>query len=113
MLALWLLKFIDFPTIKRALLCALFFVLVVWSSGYYAIAGSLVVALLVLWQAKRVLTKRCVGYFLIFGWVSIVLVVLLASLHFIESVSGQSFVQMSQLVAGFPPTWWLLYPSPV
>ena len=101
LMALWVLKTIDAPTIKRALLCAVLFLLVVLSSGYYAIAGSILLGLLLLWHVKRVLTRRFAKYLLVFIWASALLIVPFLSLQLRESFAGQSFIKMSQFSRWF------------
>ena len=100
-LVLCVLKTIDSPTAKKAILCAVLFLLVVWSSGYYAIAGSILLLLLFLRHFRRVATKSFAKYLLIFGWTSAVMIAPFVTLQLRESIAGQSFVRMSQFSRWF------------
>ena len=95
-LVLCVLKTIDSPTVKKAIACAVLFLLVVLSSGYYAVGGSILLVLLFLRHFKRVATKSFARYLLVFGWTSAVLIAPFVALQLRESIAGQSFVRMSQ-----------------
>ena len=96
LLVLCVLKTIDSPTVRKAIACGVLFLLVALSSGYYAIAASILLFLLFLRHFKRVTTKSFAKYVLVFGWTSIVLVAPFVALQLRESIAGQSFVRMSQ-----------------
>ena len=95
--ALWLLKLLDAPTVKNALLCAVLFLLVVLSSGYYALAALLLLVLYLLWEVRRVLTKRALKVLFVFTATSIVLVLPFVLLHLKDAVLGQAYVKVSEV----------------
>jgi hypothetical protein len=57
-LALWFIKMVDQPTIRKALVTAVFFLFVVLSSGYFAISAIFMLAVVLLWNARKVLDRN-------------------------------------------------------
>ena len=94
-LVLWLLKALDAPTVKNAVICAVFYLLVLLSSGYYAVAGAILLALVLLWEGKLVFTRKFLKFLIVFSVSSIILSLPFVWVHRTEAISGDEFVSIS------------------
>ena len=93
--ALWLLKTVESPTAARGLVSGVFFVLLVLSSGYYAIAGSLFLAVFLLWHIRKVFTKEFAKASFYFVWVSVLLITPFMYVFIREPVSEGDWWQVN------------------
>lgn len=101
LLALWVLKMIESPTTGRAVVCAVFFALAVLSSGYYGVSASILVVVLLAWNARRVVSFSFVKPLSVFFGVSAVALLPFTLPVIVESFSGDSFLRNSQFSRHF------------
>jgi hypothetical protein len=97
-LALWFIKMMDEPTIRKALVTALFFLLVVLSSGYFAISSIFMLAIIFLWNVRKTLNKDFAQAFSVFLVASLVLVLPFVYPSLRESLSNDSVLKKSYLI---------------
>jgi hypothetical protein len=100
-LALWFIKMVDEPTIKKGLVTALFFLLVVLSSGYFAISSIFMLAIIFLWNARQTLNKDFAQAFSVFLVASLVLVLPFVYPALRESLSDDSVLKNSHFTPAF------------
>ena len=101
LLALWVLKMIESPTTRRAVVCAVFFALAVLSSGYYAVSAAILVVGMLAWKSRRVVNFRFVKPLSIFFGVSAVALLPFTLPVLVESFSGDSILRNSQFSRHF------------
>ena len=94
--ALWSLKTIDSASVKSALAMAAFFVLAALSSGYYAVSASLMVLLILAWNARRVFSKPLLKPLLVFAGASLTAIGVLTYPVLVEALSSDSTLTNSQ-----------------
>jgi hypothetical protein len=97
-LALWFIKMMDEPTMRKALVTALFFLLVVLSSGYFAISSIFMLAVIFLWNVRKTLNKDFAQAFSVFLVVSLALVLPFVYPSLRESLSDDSVLKKSYLI---------------
>jgi hypothetical protein len=100
-LALWFIKMMDEPTIKKALVTALFFLLVVLSSGYFAISSIFMLAVIFLWNVRKILNKDFAQAFSVFLVASLALVLPFVYPSLRESLSDDPMLRNSYLAPNF------------
>jgi hypothetical protein len=100
-LALWFIKMVDEPTIRKALVTALFFLLVVLSSGYFAVSSVFMLAMIFLGSARKILNRDFVQAFFVFLVASLALVLLFVYPSLRESLSDYSVLKNSYFTPGF------------
>jgi hypothetical protein len=100
-LALWFIKMVDEPTIKKGLVTALFFLLVVLSSGYFAVSSIFMLAIIFLWNARKTLNKDVAQAFSVFLVASLVLVLPFVYPALRESLSDDSVLKNSHFTPAF------------
>jgi hypothetical protein len=100
-LALWFIKMMDEPTIKKALVTAFFFLLVVLSSGYFAISSIFMLAVIFLWNVRKTLNKDFAQAFSVFLVASLALVLPFVYPSLRESLSDDPMLRNSYLTPNF------------
>jgi hypothetical protein len=97
-LTLWFIKMMDEPTIKKALVTAFFFLLVVLSSGYFAVSSIFMLAVIFLWNVRKTLYKDFAQAFSVFLVASLALVLPFVYPSLRESLSDDSVLKKSYLI---------------
>lgn len=100
-LALWFIKMVDEPTIRKALIAAVFFLLVVLSSGYFAVSSIFMLAVIFLWNIRKTLNKGFAQSFGVFVVATLALVLPFIYPALRESLSGYSVLKNSYLTPDF------------
>jgi hypothetical protein len=100
-LALWFIKMVDEPTIKKALVTALFFLLVVLSSGYFAISAAFMLAVILLWNVRKTLNRDFAQAFWVFLVTSWALVLPFVYTAMRDSLSDYSVLKNSYFTPRF------------
>ena len=100
-LALWFIKMVDGPTIRNALVTAVFFLLVVLSSGYFAVSSIFMLAVIFLWNARKTLNRDFAHAFFVFLVTSLALVLPFIYPALRESLSGDSVLKNSDWTPHF------------
>jgi hypothetical protein len=100
-LALWFIKMVDEPTIKKALVAAVFFLLVVLSSGYYAVSSTFILAVIFLWNARKALNKDFAQAFGAFVVASLALALPFIYPALRESLSDDSVLKNTSFTPDF------------
>ena len=100
-LALWFIKMMDEPTIRKALVTAVFFLLVVLSSGYFAVSSTFMLAVILLWNARKTLNRDFAQSFGVFAVTSLALALPFIYPALTESLSGDSVLKNSHLTPDF------------
>jgi hypothetical protein len=100
-LALWFIKMVDEPTIKKALVTAVFFLLVVLSSGYYAVSTTFMLAVILLWNFRKTLNKDFARSFGVFAVASLALALPFIYPSLTESLSDDSVLKNSHFTPFF------------
>jgi hypothetical protein len=100
-LALWFIKMVDGPTIRNALVTAVFFLLVVLSSGYFAVSSIFMLAVIFLWNARKTLNRDFAQAFFVFLVTSLALVLPFIYPALRESLSGDSVLKNSDWTPHF------------
>jgi hypothetical protein len=100
-LALWFIKMVDEPTIKKALVTAVFFLLVVLSSGYYAVSSAFMLAVIFLWSFRKTLNIDFARSFGVFAVTSLALALPFIYPSLRESLSDDSVLKNSHFTPFF------------